>query len=50
MAVHEVVDGDLLALKERAMLAQTSQVLELRDALGHAFYRELLREESFRRP
>ena len=27
------------------MLAQATQVLELRDAMGHELYRELLREE-----
>ena len=32
------------------MCAQATQVLELRDAMGHDSYRELLREEAFRSP
>ena len=30
--------------------AQATQVLEMRDAMGHELYREILREEAFRRP
>jgi LmbE family N-acetylglucosaminyl deacetylase len=44
------LDGDLLDRKERAMLAQPSQVADLRAAIGPEVYRELLREESFRLP
>jgi LmbE family N-acetylglucosaminyl deacetylase len=50
LAVHEVFDGELLDLKERAMCAQATQVLELRDAVGPEVFRELLREEAFRLP
>ena len=50
LAIYELIDGDLLDLKERAMLAQATQVLEMRDAMGHELYREILREEAFRRP
>jgi LmbE family N-acetylglucosaminyl deacetylase len=48
LAVHVVCDGELLDLKERAMCAQASQVLEFRARLGPELYRELLREEAFR--
>jgi len=50
LAIYELIDGDLLDVKERAMLAQASQVHEMRDAMGHELYREILREEAFRRP
>ena len=44
------MSDEILALKERAMVAQASQSAELRDAMGHDAYREVLREEVFRRP
>jgi LmbE family N-acetylglucosaminyl deacetylase len=50
LAIYEVLDDELLDLKERAMYAQASQVLELRDALGVEMFREVLREEAFRLP
>jgi LmbE family N-acetylglucosaminyl deacetylase len=50
LAVYERVDGELLALKERAMLAQASQTVLLRDQVGPDAYREILAEEAFRRP
>jgi LmbE family N-acetylglucosaminyl deacetylase len=50
LAIHEILDDDLLDLKERAMCAQATQVADLRDALGAAAYRELLQEEAFRLP
>jgi LmbE family N-acetylglucosaminyl deacetylase len=50
MAILVNLDGELLDLKERAMCAQATQVNDLRDAMGHDLYREILREEAFRRP
>ena len=50
LAIHEVLDGELLDLKERAMCAQATQVDDLRNAMGPELYREILREEAFRRP
>ena len=50
LAIFAVLDDELLDLKERAMCAQATQVLELREAIGHDSYRDLLREESFRLP
>ncbi len=44
------LDGDLLDIKERAMCAQATQVDDLRAAMGPELYREILREEAFRRP
>ena len=49
LAIWARAEGDLLDLKEQAMLAQASQVGVLRDAVGPEMYRELLREEAFRR-
>jgi LmbE family N-acetylglucosaminyl deacetylase len=40
---------EILELKERAMVAQASQSADLRDAMGADAYREVLREEVFRR-
>ncbi len=50
LAIYEVFDGALLDRKERAMCAQATQVLDLREAMGADVYRDLLREEVFRRP
>lgn len=50
LAIDHRVDGELLDLKERAMLAQESQVHDLRSRVGADAYRELLREEAFRHP
>jgi LmbE family N-acetylglucosaminyl deacetylase len=50
MATFVELDGDLLDLKERAMCAQATQVDDLRNAMGPELYREILREEAFRRP
>jgi LmbE family N-acetylglucosaminyl deacetylase len=48
LAVHAILDGDLLEAKYRAMLCQESQIGPLITALGHDKYLELLAEESFR--
>jgi LmbE family N-acetylglucosaminyl deacetylase len=50
LAVYARFDGELLDLKERAMCAQASQVLELRAQVGPELYRDILREEAFRLP
>ena len=50
MAILVTLDGELLDLKERAMRAQATQVDDLRNAMGPELYREILREEAFRRP
>jgi LmbE family N-acetylglucosaminyl deacetylase len=50
LAIIVDLDGELLELKEQAMLAQASQVDDLRAALGEEMYREILREEAFRLP
>ena len=50
LAIVVVLDDELLELKERAMCAQASQVLELRARMGPELYLELLREEVFRLP
>jgi hypothetical protein len=50
LAIHELFDGELLDLKEQAMCAQATQVADMRNAMGHELYREILREEAFRRP
>jgi LmbE family N-acetylglucosaminyl deacetylase len=50
LAILVNLDGELLDLKERAMCAQATQVDDLRNAMGSEQYREILREEAFRRP
>jgi LmbE family N-acetylglucosaminyl deacetylase len=50
LAINFVLDDDLLALKERAMCQQATQVLELRSAMGADRYLEVMREEVFRLP
>jgi len=50
LAIHYVMPDDVLDRKEAAMVAQESQSAELRNAMGVARYREVLREEPFRRP
>jgi LmbE family N-acetylglucosaminyl deacetylase len=50
LAINVALDDELLALKERAMCEQATQVLELRSAMGADRYLEVLREEAFRRP
>jgi LmbE family N-acetylglucosaminyl deacetylase len=50
LAIDVCLEGDLLDIKEQAMLAQVSQTAEMVAALGREGYREVLREESFRRP
>jgi LmbE family N-acetylglucosaminyl deacetylase len=50
LAIHVDLDGQLLDIKERAMLAQASQVDDMIAALGRDRYRDVLREESFRLP
>ena len=49
LAIHTVLDDDLVALKERAMCAQATQVLELHGTRW-ATTTSWLREESFRNP
>jgi LmbE family N-acetylglucosaminyl deacetylase len=48
LAVLARFDGELLDMKERAMLCQQSQVGPLIEAGGPAFFRQLLAEEAFR--
>lgn len=50
LVFHEVLTGDLLDAKLRALMAMPSQVLPLVDAVGMDTYREALAEEAFRRP
>ena len=50
LAIHVDLDGELLDLKEQAMCAQATQVDDMRNAMGPERYREILREEAFRRP
>jgi LmbE family N-acetylglucosaminyl deacetylase len=50
LVIHELLDDELLDIKERAMCAQATQIADLREAFGPATYRELLREEAFRLP
>ena len=50
LAINMPVVGELLALKERAMLQQATQVELIRSTLGAELYRELLVEEVFRHP
>ncbi len=50
LAINLPVVGELLALKERAMLQQATQVERIRASLGPELYRELLVEEVFRHP
>ena len=47
-AVFICADGELLAVKERAMRAQASQVQIMLDTMGEEMYRQLLVEEVFR--
>jgi LmbE family N-acetylglucosaminyl deacetylase len=47
-AIYEVLDGDLLDTKFRAMLRQESQVGPLLELLGPEKYRSMLAEEAFR--
>jgi LmbE family N-acetylglucosaminyl deacetylase len=49
-SIYETLDEELTELKERAMLAQATQTEELRNAIGANVYREILKEEAFRRP
>lgn len=48
LAVHAVLDGELLEAKYRAMMCQESQIGPLLDLMGPDAFRELLAEESFR--
>ncbi len=48
LSVHVRLEGDLLDQKLAAILAQTSQVEGMVAAMGEAFLREGLAEESFR--
>jgi hypothetical protein len=50
LAILVELEGELLDLKERAMRAQATQVDDMRNAMGPELYREILREEAFRRP
>jgi LmbE family N-acetylglucosaminyl deacetylase len=47
-AVFICAENELLSIKERAMLAQASQVKIMVDSLGPELYRQLLEEEVFR--
>lgn len=48
LAVHAVLAGELLDMKERAMRCQESQIGPLLSLVGPEMYREMLAEESFR--
>ncbi|MDT4893533.1 MAG: mycothiol S-conjugate amidase [Pseudonocardiales bacterium] len=48
LSIHAVLDGELLEMKERAMLCQLSQVEPLIALTGPEMYRRMLAEESFR--
>lgn len=50
LVVHEVLTGDLLDTKVRALMSMPSQVLPLVDAVGMDTYREAMALEAFRRP
>ncbi|MGQ0823842.1 MAG: hypothetical protein ACT4OX_02230 [Actinomycetota bacterium] len=48
LAIAFAVTGELLDLKERAMIAQESQSADLRAAVGADRYRQVLGEEVYR--
>jgi LmbE family N-acetylglucosaminyl deacetylase len=49
MVIHEDFDGEVLAAKVAAIRAQVSQVEPLVAVMGEEYFREGMREESFRR-
>jgi hypothetical protein len=48
LAVHAVLDGDLLEAKVAALAAQASQTAALRRDLGEDLYRAWVATEAFR--
>ncbi len=48
IALYHVVEGEYLNKKEKALLAQASQIAELYQAIDHETFLEILREETFR--